>query len=524
MYTPKKVLGMFATAKRVRHKLEDRFDQAMRYSMPGRGAFFRSDPSRDIDNIFDETAIVGTQEFASRLQSGITPNFSRWAELKAGSDIPEEDRDEVNEELQKVTAYAFDILNYSNFATESYESYLDLAVTFGCLEVEQGTSVEPVRFAAVPINELWINVGPYDRIDQFFRLRSYTWEQLNVKYPNNKFPVDERQKFMESGKPEKFLEATFRDWSNPEDEVHHRKIIWMRGDKDSFVFEREYRGVGSCPMIGYRWGKEAGSVWGRGPLMNALPAIKTCNLVVQMVLENAQMSIAGLYNMDDDSTVNPDTIELVPGTIIPRTPGTRGLEAVQPAGNFNVADLVLDDMRTNIKKALYNDMLGSPERTPMSATEVAERMADLSRQIGSAFGRLMFEMVVPVLQRTVFILKARGLIELPTINGKEVKVTATSPLAQAQNQKDIQSVDRLVEWVSVRFGPQLANIFIKGEAASEYVADKLQVPKELVRTEKEMQQLLGRAMEVAQGQPDAANPQGEAGVAAPSAAAGGVIA
>ena len=44
-------------------------------------------------------------------------------------------------------------------------------------------------------------------------------------------------------------------------------------------------------------------------------------------------------------------------------------------------------MRTNIKKALYNDMLGvANEKTPMTATEVAERMADLSRQIGAAFG------------------------------------------------------------------------------------------------------------------------------------------
>ena len=36
-------------------------------------------------------------------------------------------------------------------------------------------------------------------------------------------------------------------------------------------------------------------------------------------------------------------------------------------------------MRLNIKRALYNDMLGDPNRTPATATEIAERMADLSR-------------------------------------------------------------------------------------------------------------------------------------------------
>ena len=65
-----------------------------------------------------------------------------------------------------------------------------------------------------------------------------------------------------------------------------------------------------------------------------------------------------------------------------------GLIPIPAAGNFDVAGLVLNDMRLNIKRALYNDMLGDPNRTPATATEIAERMADLSRRIGSVFGRL----------------------------------------------------------------------------------------------------------------------------------------
>ena len=29
--------------------------------------------------------VVGVQEFASRLQSGLTPNFARWADFVAGA-------------------------------------------------------------------------------------------------------------------------------------------------------------------------------------------------------------------------------------------------------------------------------------------------------------------------------------------------------------------------------------------------------------------------------------------------------
>ena len=53
-------------------------------------------------------------------------------------------------------------------------------------------------------------------------------------------------------------------------------------------------------------------------------------------------------------------------------------------------------MRQNIKKALYMEALGRPEGTPMTATEVSERMADLSRQIGASFGRLPSAFLAPL--------------------------------------------------------------------------------------------------------------------------------
>jgi hypothetical protein len=505
-----KVLTCLERARALRAPKEARFDQAYRYAMPGRGAFFSSNPDDEIDDIFDETAIVGTQEFASRLQAGVCPNFTRWAALKAGFDIEEENRPEVDEDLEAVTEFTFDVINASNFPQESAEAFMDLAVTLGAFEIEKGTVVDPVRFSAIPINELYVLNGPFDRLDQFFRIRRYDHDQFVIKYPDHSFPKDKLIEWAASGKEYNFVDAVQRDWSDRNVERHHRTLICRECD-NAIVFQAEYSGAGSGPIIAFRWGKEAGSVWGRGPLQNAMPAVKTCNLVVQMVLENAQMSISGLYNMDDDGVVNVDTIELVPGTIIPRAPGSRGVEAVQAGGNFNVASLVLDEQRANIKRALYNDMLGNPNRTPMSATEVAERMADLARQIGAAFGRLMSEMIYPTVQRVVFILKDLGMIKLPVVNGREVKVTATSPLARAQDNEDINSVDRLIQMVQRSFGPQFVNIFLKGEDITPYLSDKLGVPARFVRKPAEIkgfgQQVadMGGQLPGISGQPDLAS-------------------
>lgn len=514
-FTIEHCLEGFKRAKLLRGPLESRFDQAFHYAMPGRNSYFGDDLQDDVDDVFDETAIVATQEFASRLQSGITPNFSRWAQLQAGSEVEEGERKEVNLALDGVTEFAFEVIAASNFSQESYETYLDLSVTVGFMEIEKGDAINPCLFTSVPATEMWIENGPFDKIDRFYRLKKYTYDKLKVKYPDITLPPEAAKDFMEDSKPRRFLECTFRNWDRTNEEVYWKMVIWI--DEEHIVTSREYVGRGSAPTIAVRWSKSAGEVWGRGPLLNALPAIKTVNLVMQMILENAQMSISGMYNYDDDGVVNVDTIEILPGTIIPSSPGSKGLTPIQSAGNFSVAELVLNEMRGNIKRALYNDMLGNPNKTPMSATEVAERMSDLARQIGAAFGRLQAEFMQPVIQRVIFILKEFGMIDVPVINGREIKITAVSPLAMAQNQQDITNVDRLVEFVQTRFGPEMANILIKGERVSTYVGDKLQVPEDLIRSEEEAQQKMKEFAEFMQQQQQAqaappAPDQGDVGI------------
>ena len=266
------------------------------------------------------------------------------------------------------------------------------------------------------------------------------------------------------------------------------------------------QGVGSNPFICYRWSKCAGEVYGRGPLFNALSAIKTANLTVELVLENAQMAISGIYQMEDDGIINPDTINLVPGTIIPKAMGSAGLQPIPSASRFDVAQLNLDRAQNNIKRALYNDMLGDPNKTPASATEVAERMADLSRRIGSAFGRLQVELVQPVLQRVVYILKKQGRIEIPTINGREVKVRSISPLAQAQANQDIGSVSRFLELANGAFGPEAVNILINSEETAVYLAKKFGVPDNLVRDKAQREKMIALMQQMQQSQAQAPQP------------------
>ena len=495
----KQYIASYIKAKAFRENWVPLFEECYEYALPQRESFYHEEAGqRRDDRIFDETAVVGVQEFASRLQSGIVPNFARWADLMAGSEVPVEQREEVNNELDEVTEYVFEVLQNSNFSQEVHESFMDLAVGTGVLCVEEGDSINPVTFSAIPLPHVVLDTGPDDKIDHVYRERKKVkFDHLQLMYPNGKFN-DQVLSFMGSGRETTVLEVVCRDYSKKNQEAYFHYAICMT--TKSCIYSKEISGIGSNPFVCFRWSKCAGEVYGRGPLINALSAIKTTNLTIELILENAQMSISGIYQMEDDGVINPDTINLVPGSIIPKAMGSAGLQPIQSAGRFDVAQLVLSDMRLNIKRALYNDMLGNPDKTPASATEVAERMADLSRRMGSAFGRLQAELVQPVLQRVIYILKKQGRIEVPTVNGREVKVRSVSPLAQAQANQDISSVARFLELVGSSFGPEMLQLLVDGEQTAIHLAKKFGVPESLIRDEDQRKQIAAMAQQMAQQQ------------------------
>lgn len=495
----KKYLERYLKAKAFRENWVPLFEECYEYALPQRESFYYEEAGqRRDDKIFDETAVVGVQEFASRLQSGLVPNFARWADLVSGSEVPKDQREAVDKDLDEVTEYVFEILQSSNFNQEVHESFMDLAVGTGILAVEEGDALNPVIFSAIPLPHVVLDTGPDDRIDHVFRERKkIRFADLKILYPRGTFD-DKVTRRMNNDDTTTVLEVVCRDYDLRNEEGYYHYAICM--ETETVLHKKQMKGVGSNPFICFRWSKCAGEVYGRGPLLNALSAIKTTNLTIELVLENAQMSISGIYQMEDDGVINPDTIRLVPGTIIPKAMGSQGLQPINAAGRFDVAQLILSDMRLNIKRALYNDMLGNPDKTPATATEVAERMADLSRRIGSAFGRLQAELVQPVLQRVIYILKKQGRIEVPTVNGREVKVRSISPLAQAQANQDISSVARYLQLVGGTFGPEMLQLLIDSEATAVHLAKKFGVPESLIRSQEQRKQIAAIAQQMAQQQ------------------------
>ena len=497
------ILKKYKEAQSIKDHWKDRFEEAYEYCLPNRESFYDESPGqRRTDKIFDETAVVGVQEFASRLQAGIVPTFARWADFQAGSEIPPEQKPEINLELDKITDYVFQILQTSNFNQEIHEAFMDLAIGTGVMLVEEGDAINPIKFSSIPLTRVCLNNGPDGAIDTVYRTRYCKPDEINILYPKAVLP--ENFDPLRQTKKIKIVEAVYKIY---EPNVEKYKLCVVMEDPKHILFEETYTGEGANPYLVFRWNKASGEVYGRGPVFNAMSAIKTCNLTIELILQNAQMSVSGVYTYEDDGVINPDNISLVPGSLIPVAPGSRGLVPIQAASNFDVAQLVLNDMRANIKKALYMEALGRPEGTPMTATEVSERMADLSRQIGASFGRLQSELINPLLRRIIRILSKQGRIDIPKVNGREVKIAPRSPLAQAQHLQDVADVTRFNEIIAGTFGPQMINLIVDQNATAKYLAEKMNLPEKLIRDEEEQKQLADRMSQLQQSAGEEAPPE-----------------
>ena len=177
--------------------------------------------------------------------------------------------------------------------------------------------------------------------------------------------------------------------------------------------------------------------------------------------------------------LNPNNIRISPGSIISVASNGGGqgpsLQPLQRSSDFNVAQIVIKDLVENIKRTLMDDSLPPDTMSARSATEVVQRMKELATNLGSAFGRLITEALIPIITRTLFVMKEQKIIDLPVeVDGNVIKIYPQSPLAQAQNMDDLQTVMQFMQ-VAQGLGP-IGQVVINQDNMIEYLAQKMGVP------------------------------------------------
>lgn len=487
-------------ARELRDKIASRYDEAISYTMPGRAGI---NAGPDQSQIYDDTAVIATPEFASRIQQGVIPNFAQWGGYVAGVLVEDGDeKDQLTRALETVDKFRFDIINSSNFGVEANECFLDLSIGTMALRIDEAAGDTPINCRAIPLGDLLFGIGTDGRPDPIYERRKLTLNALHVHYPDARVPAD----MFAGDNPDvehEFFEAWHRDWSRPA-EHHYRRTLFVPAKENAALLTEWYQGVGSCPMIVGRWSKASGEGWGRGPNFNILPSLRKVNFAERSLLDHTDMQLAGIWTLEDDGVVNASTVRLEPGTMLPVAMGSAGLKNVAPGGDFDVAQYQLEEARAVIRKSLYTEQLGNPNKTPMSATEVNQRMAELARAIGSPFSRIVLEFAMPAIQRIDYILKKKNLIKMPKVGGDTIKLQPASSLAQAHLFEAVEAMDRFAATIQARLGPEMTNVVIDGTAFATELGDALKVSKKIIRPPAKQAEILGVLTQMAAQQQGAA--------------------
>ncbi len=391
-----------------------RWDAARRYTMPTDDA--------EISTLYDATASDAADNLAASIYTLLTPPESMWLQLVGESS--------ASQNADFATSVLRAHLNDSNFYTTIHQCYMDLVILgTACLFMAESPigASSAFTFTSIPMSDIAILPNAV------FHTTSMSAREVMEKYPTWTPPSELRDTIKRDPETQlklvqSLIGTEFTAWLDAGGDIENNIV-------STGTFETN-------PYIIFRWSVCSGEMYGRGPVMRALPDIKTANKVVELVLKNATIAVSGIWQADDDGVINLQNINLTPGAIIPKAIGSSGLTPLSSGANFDVSQLILKDLRERIRHALLADRLGLLSEKEMTATEIMARNADMMRILGATYGRLLHEFIRPLCDRGLQILARRGLIAPIRLNS-DAELKYIAPIAQMSALESIIGGDEL---------------------------------------------------------------------------------
>lgn len=470
------------------------WEDCYEFHNPFRNSYDRGDKThKKPTRVYDSTSCVSAQNFVNTMSGKFTPVFSRWAELKAGLLIPQDQKKGWDQALEVITDTLVTYRNNSNFYTARSESYFELGIGTAPTLIIEGDELRPFIYVPLMHGGYAIEDGKYGEVGGLYRKHKVKLRLIKEMWKGAKLPASYDQILRDRPDEERDIcEAFCYDY----DEFVWRQEVWIEAEKES-IFDATYQ---EQPFTCPRWMKVPGMATGIGPFVMAMADVKTLNKMKELQLQMAALSAFGVYAIKNQAGINPNNITIGPGRFIPLNDPKNDIQRFPDAGNFQIQEYMLDDLKTQIRQVMLDNRLPAEKFGQGTAYEVAQRLKELQTDIGAAFGRLIYEDVQPLHRREISILAKKGLIKLPegfAIDNLYVSVNVVSPIAQEQKHADVQKFVQAYQ-ISAGVSPELAMMSFKVEDVPEWVADQMGVPPSLMRTPAEKKKIQEAAAQAAQ--------------------------
>ncbi|OKO68299.1 hypothetical protein AC629_42195 [Bradyrhizobium sp. NAS80.1] len=468
------------------------YDDAYEFAIP-----FRRPASREgkavnkIERLFDATAIESSFRAAGQLHSDLfPPDFFKLApgaisKLAMSAD----DLTALKRQLQAISEVVNAFFQTGEFDTSTSEMCIDLLVGTGSLFPVEGDDETPVRFVCVPFDELAIIVDAYGKVVGIFWRSQLSYRAIHDAFPDGDYP----QAFMDKLKADPEAEVQIDQDFVYDPKRRRWDFVAYLTDSERPIKTAEYK---TQPMAVPRYHRVPGEAYGRGPILLALPTIKTLNKAVELTLKAAAIQMLGIYGYRPGGAFNPDTARLAPGEFWPMqaTGGVLGPDVVRMdagGGKVDLGNLVTQELRLQVQSMLGDDRLPEKGATPVSATEIMARMKRISQNYMGAWARIVNEVHPVIVRRVIEILARKQVKGVPDINIDTllVKLDVLSPITQAiKAAAHSRIVDFIQLCVAVKGTPMAAELIVKVDDALQAIAED-QIPANLVVSPTERKEL-----------------------------------
>lgn len=490
-----------AAKARKKTNWETIYREAMELFCPERENFYNQSPGeKKSRQVYTSAPSIALDKASNNLHSSMTPHMKRWVNLKPGRMIPEEQQEKAEESLETITKTVFDNIWASNFDIAISEFYKDLLIGTAALLVT-GTPKEPLIFTSVPLHELYISTGPLGTVDTVFRCYRVKAGNIMGTWDDAQLPNDIA--IMSATNPEKEIEVVegtmpkrikiFNAQTNREEEADgYGYYVCLSRGGENFIVERD---MPISPWIVSRWSVLSGEEWGRGPCVISMNDAKTLNQFIKLHMQSMELKVHPMYTVVDDGVINVAAIRTGPGVLLPVSandgPFGASIAPLASGGDFNAGQIEVQRLEASINEQMYTEPLGPVTLPVKTATEISMRQRDLAKRIGSAYGRLQYELIKPIMNTCLYQLDKYNIINMNNfkVDGRTISIDSVSPLAQGQAQDDINNLMQYVQFAIQSFGPQIGLTLLKPAEIMMFMSENLNLPTDIKFTESDKEKL-----------------------------------
>lgn len=466
------------------------YREAYDYVLPNRRPGGQGKAKAPAQMIFDMTGPNSAMHCAGEIQRQMFPTNTPFI-VETGplvkNRLTRQENAAWNLRLQGVADFVYPFMKTGGYDTAMFEACTDLTIGTGFVLPLRGPSInDPLRFVCIPQDECAIGQDAWGRVNFVsWKRDNLGREAIREAWPQGNYSAEFTRLARE--KPYDPI-VVYQDFYRLPD-GRWRFCVYL--DKENgldFIAQATTRTQPIAAMRFYRWPGEA---QGRGPVLFALPTIKTVNKAQELTLKSAAIALLGIWGFRAGGTFNPDTVRVGPGEFWPMqsTGGLLGPDVQRldtAAARFEVAKMVIGDGQRQIREALLDTRLFDDGGTPPSATEQALVAQQNAKVHIGAYGRLNEEGIQVIVPRAMEILADWQLLpSLMSFNQLLVAMYVNSPMAQALKADELQATINYYRLALEVAGPDNVSEFVKTDVVLDRARQFMLVPPDVVPNEKE---------------------------------------